>query len=165
MLEVFSQGMEYLSLCYGRDTQQLSRTKLADSISTYVEQSAFATFEHRLYGLKDPTVEDLYALYDEVAVTFGFESVGYDPREFVTIPHFYTNPMYIDSYVVSNDAAMQIYQLELEKSGAGLERFEDHLDTEELWFLSFLDSADLESPFAPGRLETVRDLFRAELLG
>ena len=165
VLEVFSQGMEYLSLCYGQDTQRLSRTKLADSISTYVEQSAFATFEHRLYELKDPTVEDLYALYDQVAVDFGFESVGYDPREFVTIPHFYTNPMYIDSYVVSNDAAMQLYQLELEEPGAGLQRFEEHLDTEELWFLSFLDSAGLESPFAPGRLETVRDLFRTELLG
>ena len=165
VLEVFSQGMEYLTLCYGENTQQLSRTKLADSISTYVEQSAFATFEHRLYELKDPTVEDLYALYDEVASDFGFGSVGYDPREFVTIPHFFTNPMYIDSYVVSNDAAIQIYQLELATPGAGLERYEEHLDTQELWFLSFLDSAGLESPFAPGRLEAVRDLFRAELLG
>ena len=165
VLEVFSQGMEYLSLCYGEDTKRLARTKLADSISTYVEQSAFATFEHRLYELKDPTVEDLYALYEEVAQDFGFWSVGYDPREFVTIPHFFTNPMYIDSYVVSNDAAMQIYQLELDEPGAGLKRFEEHLETEELWFLSFLETADLESPFAPGRLETVRDLFRTELLG
>jgi len=130
-----------------------------------VEQSAFATFEHRLYELKDPTVEDLYSLYGEVAQDFGFRSVGYDPREFVSIPHFYTNPMYIDSYVVSNDAAMQIYQLELDAPGAGLDRFEEHMDTEEVWFLSFLEKAELESPFAPGRLETVRDLFRAELLG
>ena len=165
VLEVFSQGMEYLSLCYGEGTQRLARTKLADSISTYVEQSAFATFEHRLYELKDPTVEDLYALYEEVARDFGFGSVGYDPREFVTIPHFYTNPMYIDSYVVSNDAAMQIYQLELDTPGTGLKCFEEHMDTEEVWFLRFLEEAQLESPFAPGRLETVRDLFRAQLLG
>jgi len=165
VLEVFSQGMEYLTLCYGEDTERLARVKLADSISTYVEQSAFATFEHRLYELKDPTVEDLYSLYGEVAQDFGFRSVGYDPREFVSIPHFYTNPMYIDSYVVSNDAAMQIYQLELDAPGAGLDRFEEHMDTEEVWFLSFLEKAELESPFAPGRLETVRDLFRAELLG
>ncbi|MBQ3488338.1 MAG: hypothetical protein IJA71_08660, partial [Clostridia bacterium] len=165
VLEVFSQGMEYLSLCYGPDTDRLALVKLADSLSTYVEQAAFATFEHRLYELEEPTVEDLYAIYEEVAVSFGFRSVGYDPRVFVTIPHFFTNPMYIDSYVVSNDAAMQLYQLELEAPGAGLARFEEHLDTQEVWFLGFLETAGLESPFAPGRLETVRDLFRQELLG
>jgi len=70
----------------------------------------------------------------------------------------------MDSYVVSNDAAMQLYQLELERSGAGLGLYEKHIDTWELWFLSFLDAAELESPFAPGRLESVRDLFRRELL-
>ena len=165
VLEVFSQGMEYLSLCYVEDAGRLAEVKLADSLSTYVEQAAFATFEHRLYELEDPTVEDLYDLYEEVVVGYGFRSVGYDPREFVTIPHFFTNPMYIDSYVVSNDAAMQLYQLELEEPGAGLACFEEHLDTQEVWFLSFLETAELESPFAPGRLETVRDLFRQELPG
>ena len=42
--------------------------------------------------------------------------------------------------------------------------YEKHLDTQEVWFLSFLDTAGLESPFAPGRLQSVRDLFRQELL-
>lgn len=165
VLEIFSQGMEYLSLCYGADTEELARVKLADSLSTYVEQAAFATFEHRVYELEAPTAEEVYDLYEEVVVDFGFRSVGYDPREFITIPHFFTNPMYIDSYVVSNDAAMQLYQLELETPGAGLRCYEEHLDTEEVWFLSFLETAGLESPFAPGRLETVRDLFRAGLFG
>lgn len=164
VLEVFSQGMEYLSLCYSEGADALARVKLADSLSTYVEQAAFGTFEHRLYQLENPTVEDLYALYDEVALAFGFESVGYDKREFITIGHFYTNPLYIDSYVVSNDAAMQIYQLERERAGEGLAMYEKHLDTQEVWFLSFLDTAGLESPFAPGRLQSVRDLFRQELL-
>ena len=99
-----------------------------------------------------------------MALQFGFESVGYDKREFITIGHFYTNPLYIDSYVVSNDAAMQIYQLELEEAGAGLAKYEKYLDTQEVWFLSFLDTAGLESPFEPGRLQSVGDLFRQDLL-
>lgn len=165
VLEVFSQGMEYLSLCYTEDAEALARVKLADSLSTYVEQAAFATFEHRIYQLENPTAEDLYSLYDEVALQFGFESVGYDKREFITIGHFYTNPLYIDSYVVSNDAAMQIYQLEKDSAGEGLARYEKYLDTQEVWFLSFLDTAGFDSPFAPGRLQSVRDLFRQELLG
>jgi len=164
VLEVFSQGMEYLSLCYTENADALTRVKLADSLSTYVEQAAFGTFEHRMYQLENPTVEDLYALYDEVALQFGFESVGYDKRDFITIGHLYTNPLYIDSYVVSNDAAMQIYQLELEEAGAGLAKYEKYLDTQEVWFLSFLDTAGLESPFEPGRLQSVGDLFRQDLL-
>lgn len=159
--EVFSQGMEYLSLCYTQDAQALSRGKLADSLATYVEQTAFACFEQRMYALEGDalSVEGLYELYDEVAREFGFESVGYDRREFVEINHFYTNPMYIVSYVVSNDAAMQLYQRELEQPGAGAALLEEHLDTQEEMFLAFVESAGLESPFAQGRLESVRDTF------
>lgn len=153
--EIFSQGMEYLSLCYGRDTQTLTRVKMADSLSIYVEQAAFASFEQQLYRLSEAelTVENLYALYDAVAQSYGFDSVGYDRREFVDITHYYTNPLYIISYVVSNDAAMQLYQLEQTQTGAGLALFEDNLATQEYSFLAFLDSAGLESPFAPGRMQ------------
>lgn len=159
--EVFSQGMEYLSLCYGENTQALTRVKMADSLNTYVEQAAFASFEQQMYGLSggELTVENLYALYDAVAQSYGFDSVGYDRREFVDITHYYTNPLYIISYVVSNDAAMQLYQLEQEESGAGLKLFEDNLATQESYFLSFLDSAGLESPFASGRAGEVKETF------
>lgn len=158
--EVFSQGMEYLSLCYG-GSEALSRAKLADSLATYVEQAAFGSFEQRMYELEgeELSVEGLYALYEEVALEFGFDAVGYDRREFVEVNHYYTNPMYIVSYVVSNDAAMQLYQRELEERGAGVELLEKNLATEEGYFLAFVDAAGLESPFAPGRLESVRELF------
>lgn len=163
--EVFSQGMEYLSLCYGEDTEDLVGVKLADSLCTYVEQAAFAAFEQQMYALagENLSVEGLYALYEEVALEYGFDSVNFDRREFVTITHFYTNPMYVISYVVSNDAAMQLYELELETSGAGLARMEENLDTQAYYFLEFLDSAGLESPFAEGRIRQVRTFFEAEL--
>ncbi len=165
VLEVFSQGMEYLSLCYGENAEDLVQVKLADSLCTYVEQAAFAAFEQKMYALSGDalSVEGLYELYEEVAMAYGFESVGYDPREFVTITHYYTNPMYIISYVVSNDAAMQLYQLELENTGAGLARLEENLDTQVSYFLEFLDSAGLESPFAEGRIQQVRSFFRSAL--
>ena len=101
----------------------------------------------------------MYALYEKIAQEYGFESVGYDPREFVSIPHFYTNPLYVFSYVVSNDAALQLYQLEQETPGAGLDCFEANLDTQEVYFLSFLNTANLESPFAEGRMEKVQKTF------
>lgn len=163
--EFFSQGMEYLSLCYGKDTQALTQVKMADSLSTYVEQAAFASFEQQMYRLRseDLTMENLYALYDTVAQSYGFDRVGYDRREFVDITHYYTNPLYIISYVVSNDAAMQLYQLEQAESGAGRELFEENLATQEAYFLTFLDSAGLKSPFTSGRILDVKETFACVL--
>ena len=159
--EVFSQGMEYMALCYGENTQELTRLKMADSLCVYVEQAAFAEFERRMYGLtgKELSVEGLNRLYEEVALSYGFEAVGFDPREYVEITHFYTNPMYIISYVVSNDAAMQLYQLELEQPGGGLERLTESLASEEAYFLAFLEEVQLDSPFAQGRIRAVRETF------
>lgn len=158
VLEIFSQSMEYLSLCYTEEGNSLTRLKLWDSLSLFVEQAAFASFEMQMYELEGEalTAENLRALYDRVAREYGFESVGYDDREFVIINHYYTSPMYIISYIVSNDTAMQLYQMELAEPGAGLACYEENLDTEAYYFLEFLEEAGLESPFAPGRIEAIR---------
>lgn len=155
--EFFSQGMEYLSLCYGEN--DLARVKLADSLSIYVEQGCYAAFEQEMYRLTGDALspEGLRELYEEIALSYGFDSVGYDPGEFITVNHFYTNPLYIISYVVSNDAAMQLYALERETPGEGLRRLEQHLDTEESFFLAFLESAGLQSPF--DRIDEVKAIF------
>ena len=136
---------------------------MADSLSLFVEQAAFADFEQQMYGLtgEDLSVEGLYALYEETVLDYGFDIVGYDRREFVDITHFFTNPMYIISYVVSNDAALQLYQLEQAETGAGLALMEKMLDCQESWFLAFLQEAGLESPFAPGRMKQVKETFEA----
>ena len=133
--------------------------KMADSLCLYIEQSAFASFEMQMYEIPEEELDTqaLVALYDRVALEYGFDSVEYDPREFITINHYYTNPLYILSYVVANDAAMRLYQLEQEQPGAGLKILEDNLSTGEYYLLSFLDSAGLESPFAPGRIREVRE--------
>ena len=164
VMEIFSQGMEYMSLCYADADQDFIDMKLADSLSTYVEQAAYAVFEQEMYGLtgEELTGENLLDLYGEICRAYGFESMDWDPRDLVTIPHFYSNPMYIISYVVSNDAAMQLYEMELENPGAGKESFEDNLTTEESFFLAFLEEAGLESPF--DRVEKVRALM-AERFG
>lgn len=165
VLEFFSQGMEYLSLCYGEDTENLTRIKMADSLSIFVEQAAFASFEMQMYDLTgaELTAGKLQELYETVALAYGLDSAGYDPREFVSITHFYTNPMYIMSYVVSNDAAMQLYQLELEETGKGLNCYTEHLNTGEQYFLAFLESVGMESPFAPGRVQKVKQTLAAVL--
>ena len=163
--EVFSQSMEYMSLLYVEQGKALTTMKLADSLRVYVEQSAYASFEQQVYALEGEalTTENVFALYARVGAACGFDLPGWDKRDFVTVPHFFTNPLYIISYVVSNDAAMQIYAKELSEKGAGLALLEENFTTEEVSFLAFAESAGLESPFAPGRVEAVRDLFADQL--
>ena len=166
VMEIFSQGMEYLMLCYGEDTGDLIRMKMGDSLCLFVEQAAFASFEQQMYSLAgaDLTVENLCDLYEETVLEYGLDVVGYDRREFVAITHLYTNPMYIQSYLFSNDAAMQLYALEQETPGAGLKLYEKNLASRECWFLEVVESMGLESPFDRGRMEDLAETFR-EVLG
>lgn len=167
--EFFSQGMEYLSLCYAQepatqDVELVTRLKMADSLSVYVEQAAYYSFERQAYALPDEelSVESLRALYETTGRRYGFDIPGWDTMEWVSITHLYTSPFYIISYVVSNDAAFQLYQLEQEEAGAGLERYEELVQTDEdVPFLTFLEDSGLESPFAHGRLDRVAALLEA----
>ena len=158
VLEVQSQAMEYLSLIYAEADQELVDYKMATSLCLYVEQSAYALFEQRMYDLKGLklSAENLQALYEDIGTEFGFDSWGWDSRDFVTIPHFYSSPMYIISYVVSNDLALQIYQQELEKSGAGLDTYEQIPSSSEWYIMSLAETHDLKNPLTIGRVQSVR---------
>ena len=161
--EFFSQGMEYLSLQYADGGKDLVRMKLADSLCVYVEQAALADFEERVYCLEgELTVERISQLYGQVAQEYGYGD-AVDSRSYVTVPHLYTSPLYVISYVVSNDAAMQLYQMELEKPGSGLDCYRGQLATEQSDFLTFVKWAQLTSPFEEGRIQSVKELFRKEL--
>ena len=164
--EIFSQGMEYLSLIHGTADQNLAKLKLLDSLCIYVEQAAYASFEQQVYNLKGEnlTLENVEALYTKVMADFGLDIWGVSGRDFVMIPHLFISPMYLISYIVSNDAALQLYQMEKAPSGAGLEAYERCLATQEQYFLAFAEENGLESPFAPGRLEAIRKTFEEELL-
>jgi len=163
--EVFSQGMEYLTLCYGPEAGTLTRWKMLDSLSVFVEQAAYALFEHQVYDLKGSrlTTENVQKLYEQIGTQFGFDAWDWDPRDFVAIGHFFTEPMYVVSYVTSNDAALQLYQLEQNEKGSGLALWEDNLATEEAFFLAFVESAGLKSPFTPGRAAEIRKTLEQSL--
>ncbi len=158
--EVFSQSMELLSLCYAEASADMEKLKMADCLSVYVEQAAYASFEQQVYALtgEDLTAENVHAIYQQVGEDYGFDTWNWDSRSFVCVTHFFTNPMYIISYVVSNDGAMQIYRKERQTAGAGLALFEQQLTTEEEYFLSFVEAAGLESPFTQGRLAQVGEM-------
>ncbi len=162
--EFFSQGMEYLTLCYSTAGRELTSFKLQDSLATYVDQACFAQFEQEMYQIapEQLSVDALCDLYVSVSQAYGYDPSDFSQYDFVSIEHFYTSPMYIPSYILSNDAALQLYQLELENPGEGLRCYEDNLATEEPYLLVFLEEAGLESPFTPGRIGKTAAFFRQE---
>ena len=161
--EVFSQGLEYLSLCYCDNTEGLTRGKMADSLCVFVEQAAYAAFELEVYQLEDVTVENVRAVYEVVFEQFGLEEYGRDSRDYVLIPHFFIAPMYVISYVVSNDIAMQIYEAELDQAGSGVTLWEDGLFTMQVGLLGFVEEMKLTSPFEEGRVAQIRETFEKAL--
>ena len=163
--EVFSQAMEYLSLTYADDVGQLSQLKMADCLSIYVEQAAYSSFEHQVYGLvgEELTVENIQSLYEDVFTGYGLDTEGWDSRDYVCVTHFYESPLYVISYVLSNDAALQIYELEQEEKGKGLTCYVESMTSAQPYILAFLEETGLQSPFADGRLTRVRMTLEAIL--
>ena len=136
----------------------MTRQKMADALCVYVEQAAYASFEHQVYDLtgEELTVEAIQSLYEQVCMAYGLDVDGWDSRDYVCVPHFYETPLYTISYVLSNDAAFQIYELELQEQGKGLSCLEKNLTSTQSYILAFLEEAGLENPFATGRLARVR---------
>lgn len=163
--EFFSQGMEYLSLFYGANADDLRTVKLADSLCTYVEQAVLARFELEMYNLSgnDLSMAGLCTLFETVNRSFGMTTANFDRRDYVTITHFYTNPMYLVSYIVSNDAAMQIYELEQKDPGSGLAKYLELLTSDDDDFLRFVENGGLQSPFRTDRMDQLWSLFRKNL--
>lgn len=159
--EIFSQGLEYLSLSYGPADENLAKLKMLDSLCVYVEQAAYASFEQQLYEIpaEELTAERINDLYAQVCQNFGLGS----GMSYVLITHFYTSPMYVISYVISNDAALQLYQMEQAEAGAGLRCYEENLATMQPNFLAFLAEAGLKSPFADGRVQEVKQTLQSIL--
>ncbi len=165
--EVFSQGMEYLSLCYNPDPQ-LTKLKMADSLQVYVGQAIYAAFEQRVYDLKgsDLTTENVRKVYEDTVKEFGLGAPGWDSREYVLVPHFFVSPMYIISYVVSNDVALQLYMMEKEEAGKGLACLQSNLTTMHSGIQAFVREAGLKSsPFAEGWVEQVKKTMEQILFG
>ena len=175
LAEVYSQGMEYLVLSrLGEqidedEAENLARIKMIDTVNMYVQQASFAEFEHRVYelGSENLSAEVLNGIARDVAKEYGYY-VSYIDQAYsmgwVDIPHYFEQAFYIVSYPVSNDLAMQIYDLERGEPGAGLQRYLDNLERDFSGLMGLVDAGGFESPFAEGRLQAIAATAR-EILG
>ena len=175
LAECFSQAMELLMMT--RLDQELSeeeldnlyRIKMLDILNMYVQQAAFAEFEHLVYSM-DPeelTEDSINQLFLRLSQDYGFCEAGFESlysKLWIDITHFFEQPFYVITYPVSHDIAMQVFQLEEAQPGEGLAKFLEMLPREYPDMLDSALNAGLESPFDPGRLEKVAETMRRILL-
>ena len=170
--EFFSQAMEYLVLEYAEGVlpknrlQNLRAIKWLDTLQLYAEQASYAAFEEAVYAA-DPDTLDAKAL-QEIALRcskdyglFDGENEEYLALSWFDVPHFFEQPFYVISYPVSNDLAMQIWELERSEAGAGLEKYLEALPRQYYAILDTAEAVGLESPFAPGRIAHLAEDLKA----
>lgn len=155
--EVFSQGMEYLLLCNMDDAGQLTRYKMLDELELYAYQACLNEFEHRAYALdeKGLTVETLNSLYSELLEEYGLTD-DYKGLDWISVTHLFTSPFYVISYCVSDSAAFELYNMELKKSGSGLEMYMKLLEESTNYdFLDLLEECGMSSAISA---DTVKEI-------
>lgn len=171
LAEFYSQGMEYLVLSRldkqidEEEVDNLAKSKMIETVEMYIQQASFAEFEHRVYaiGAENLSVEVLNETARQCAKDYGYYlsyADTYFSMLWMDIPHFYEQAFYVVSYPVSNDMAMQVYELELEETDAGMQRYIGNLTREFSGMMGLVDAGGFESPFAPGRLEKIAATIR-----
>ena len=175
LAEVYSQAMEYLVLSRldeqldEEEVDNLARIKMIDTVEMFVEQASYAEFEHRVYalGAENLSAEVLNETARQVAKEYGYYVYRYDEffsLGWIDIPHYFEQAFYVVSYPISDDLAMQIFDLERGEPGAGMQRYLDNLERDFSGMMGLVDAGGFESPFAPGRVEAIAATAR-EILG
>ncbi len=171
--EIFSQGLEFLALDAApiseRERSSLKENKLSDSLMTFISQACYHSFESAVYALPEEelTLENINKLFYESNVAYGMATEGYefyDSMAWFDIQHFIIAPCYVISYCVSNDVALQIYQLECAEAGTGLEKYFELLYlSADNTILSLTEEGGMTSPFAYGRMAELAVFFEEQL--
>ena len=167
--EIFSQALEFLSLSHmdgvisDREIEKLREGKMIDALDTYIQQAAFADFESKAHaiGPDELTADKLNELALQAAEDFGFCDEGFEEYYkyfWMDITHFFEYPFYVISYPVSLDVAMQIYELELQQPGRGMDKFFEILPRDWETFMETVTNGGLRSPFSEDSISSVAAL-------
>ena len=173
--EIFSQALEFLALNHldgllgSGEIKALREGKMIDALDTFVQQSAFADFESKVHALGPDKLnaQKLNELALQSARDFGFCPDGFEEYYqyyWMDITHFFEYPFYVISYPVSLSVAMQIYDLELQQDGLGMEKYFEILPRDYEGFMDTITHGGIENPFTGESMAAIAALL-ADALG
>jgi len=172
LAETYSQAMQLLSLdqlqCImtGEEFESYSNMSMLDIFSSMVDQAILAEFEIRAHEMEAPTVEKLNALYLDILNDYGLcglEDESYYSMLWVDVPHLFESPFYVISYVVSASAALELYEMELEEDGSGVESFITMSESGIATLIEAVEYAGLEDPLSENRVRQAAEFIRSRL--
>ena len=117
--------------------------------------------------VEDPdSVEKLNALYLDILNDYGLcgpEDESYYSMLWVDVPHLFESPFYVISYVVSASAALELYEMELEEDGSGVESFITMSESGIATLMEAVEYAGLEDPLSENRVRQAAEFIRSRL--
>ena len=164
--EISSQGLEYLSLLYmsnalaAGDIQYLKYTEFSNALETLISQAFLGKLEYLMYSIpyENITKESLSECVASAAESFGLNYIN-DISAIAKVSHLFLYPFYVQSYAVSIIPSLEIYFMEAEEKGSGLQAYKLLMERSEdgLTLVEALESAGLSSPFEKGRVRAIAD--------
>lgn len=174
LAESFAQAMQFLALpelksaMSGEELEKLYKINLLDMANTCMQQAALAEFELRAYEMEEPTVEKLNELSLQLSKDYGYYD-EYNAQIYSYVwsdtPHLFESPFYVISYPVSAAVALELYELELEKEGAGTAKFIEMSESRLAGLMETVELAGLHYPLAEERVKDMAELLRRSILG
>ena len=173
--EVSSQALELMTIpmlegvVSDKDLQYLEYYQMYSALEILLIQGYYSMFEHMVYEL--PANEINEENLDKIAAKASkavFGSELYTDFSSVLIQHTAIYPHYVQSYCTSLVSSLEIFFIEEEEEGRGMEIYLDLLtrDSEEyLTFTEELEGAGLSSPFEKETLKKVIDSIHYKIIG
>lgn len=184
LMEVSSTAYELLSILplskrVGADASKyIFYSKIRESLTTILFQGFYALFEHYAYEIPRDEINEntLSEALFKAATDIGLnadalvenENAGiYSSLDYVLIYHLFKQPFYVESYALSSATALDIFFIELEAEGSGLNAYLDLVNRDEgdLTFEEFLTDSGLLSPFSKDYLKGIADKIHLEIFG
>ncbi len=175
LAEVSSQALELM-------TMEMLKGEISDAAYNYLRylsyssalevlmyQGFYALFEHMAYSLSYAeisysSVEELVADASEAM----FDHRGNNTMRHVMIPHIIISPMYVQSYCTSVIPALEIYFMEVEDAGGGLEVYKalvNRTGSPSSAFVYNLSRVGLGSPFDEGAVKDIANKMYYHIYG
>ncbi len=174
--EIASQSMEYIVPIYSGGMGSISaeeflRIQLYNTLDSYYSSVFVHKFETAVYSLEpeEVTLEKLNEIAKYAALELGFNTEGANAYSlsWFEYQHIYLYPMYYSAYTISNDAALQVLEAELDNPlEGGIEAYLRVIDRDpSKTFVENIEAAELESPFAKDRAKKLAELMDRVFLG
>jgi len=165
--EIHSQGLELLTMgkmgsIFGESLDAYERFVIVNMMDSIVAGCLFDEFQVQVYHNPDMTLDDMNALFFELAYEYGCEDLydaDYEEGKcygWVDVSHTFEVPMYYISYATSALAALDIYTVYLDDAEEGTDLYMKVTTLgSDVKYRALLEECGMDDVFADGSIAKI----------